>query len=46
MDVCTSFEDALKKYDKENHTEKNKLSETGDYIYSIHLLLSDDSMDG
>jgi hypothetical protein len=46
MDVCTSFEDALRKYDKENNTEKNKGSETGEYIYSIHLLISDDSMEG
>lgn len=42
----TSFEKALKKYDAENHTEKSYLSETGDYIYSIHLLLSDSSLNG
>lgn len=46
MDVCSSFEDALKKYDRENYTEKNKNSETGEYIFSIHLLLSDESLDG
>ena len=46
MDVCTSFEDALKKYDRDNNTEKNKNSETGEYIYSIHLLISDESLDG
>jgi hypothetical protein len=46
MDVLTSFDDALKRYDSENYTEKNKLSETGEYIYSIHLLLSDDSLEG
>jgi len=45
-DICTSFENALKKYDKENNTEKNPTSETGEYIYSIHLLISDDSLDG
>ena len=46
MDVCTTFKDALKKFDKDNGTEKNKVSETGEYIYSIHLLLSDESLDG
>uniref|UniRef100_A0A1J3JR11 Uncharacterized protein n=4 Tax=Noccaea caerulescens TaxID=107243 RepID=A0A1J3JR11_NOCCA len=46
MNVCTSFEDALKKFDAENHTEKLATSETGDYIYSIHLLISDGSLDG
>ena len=44
MDVMTSFQDALKKYDKENQTEKHKESETGEHIFSIHLLISDDSL--
>lgn len=42
----TSFDDALKRYDRSNYTEKNKESETGEYIYSIHLLLSDQSLEG
>lgn len=46
MDIITSFDDAFKKYDKDNNTEKSKESETGEYIYSIHMLLSDDSLDG
>lgn len=46
MDVITPFEDALKKYDAENHTEKSKDSEVGVFIYSIHLLISDESMAG
>jgi hypothetical protein len=29
MDVLTSFDKAIKKYDKENFTEKNTVSETG-----------------
>lgn len=41
MDVRTSFDNALKKYDSENHTEKQYHSETGEYIFSIHLLISD-----
>jgi hypothetical protein len=36
----------LKKYDEENHTEKQKDSEVGKFIYSIHLLLSDASLNG
>lgn len=46
MDIKTSFEDALKKYDSENHTEKQYLSESGDYIFSMHLLISDESLGG
>ncbi len=46
MDVVTPFEDALKKYDSENHTEKSRESEVGQFVYSIHLLLSDDSLAG
>jgi len=46
MDVCTSFESALKKFDAANRTEKSYLSETGEYIYSIHLLISDESLGG
>lgn len=46
MNVCTSFDDALKKFDAENHTEKAASSESGEYIYSIHLLISDSSLDG
>ena len=46
MDITTPFEHALKKYDSDNNTEKDYNSETGDYLYSIHLLLSDGSLDG
>jgi hypothetical protein len=46
MNVCTKFEDALKKFDSDNHTEKLSTSESGDYIYSIHLLISDDTLSG
>ena len=46
MDVCTEFSSALRKYEKENNTEKEYTSEAGEYIYSIHLLLSDPSMQG
>ena len=46
MDVCTSFDNALKKYDEDNHTEKHRDSEVGRFIYSIHLLLSDSSLNG
>ena len=46
MDICTEFEDAIKKYDRENNTEKSYTSETGEYIYSIHLLISDPSLEG
>lgn len=46
MDIKTAFEDALKKYDSENHTEKQYTSESGDYIFSIHLVISDDSLNG
>ena len=46
MDVTTPFGDALKKYDSDNNTEKEYTSEAGEYIYSIHLLLSDGSLDG
>ena len=46
MNVCTKFDDALKKFDTDNHTEKLSTSETGDYIYSIHLLISDASLEG
>jgi hypothetical protein len=41
MDVITTFEEALRKYDAENHTEKSKESEVGEFVYSIHLLISD-----
>jgi len=44
MDIITTYEDALKKYDAKNHTYKNKNSEVGEFIYSIHLLISDESM--
>lgn len=46
MDVLTSFEEALKRYDSDNNTEKSTMSESGGYIYSIHLLLSDESLEG
>lgn len=46
MNVCTKFDDALKKFDNSNHTEKLATSESGDYIYSIHLLISDDTLNG
>ena len=46
MDVITTFEEALRKYDAENHTEKSKESEIGVFVYSIHLLISDESMTG
>ena len=46
MDVMTSFDDALRRYDAENTTEKNDVSQSGQYIYSIHLLLSDESLEG
>lgn len=46
MDVCTEFGHALKKFERENNTEKEYQSESGEYIYSIHLLLSDGSMQG
>ena len=46
MDVVTPFEEALRKYDADNHTEKSKDSEVGEFIYSIHLLISDESMSG
>lgn len=46
MNVCTKFDEALKKFDTDNHTEKLATSETGDYIYSIHLLISDDTLNG
>jgi hypothetical protein len=46
MSVCTKFDEALKKYDSDNHTEKLATSESGDYIYSIHLLVSDASLEG
>lgn len=46
MDVQSSFDEALRKYDKDNFTEKSKVSETGEYIFGIHLLISDSSMDG
>ena len=46
MDIQTSFDDALRKYDQDNLTEKSKISETGEYIFGIHLLITDPSMNG
>ena len=46
MDVLTSFDGALRRYDSANVTEKNGLSQSGEYIYCIHLLLSDESLGG
>lgn len=44
MDVFTSFENALKKFDDANLIEKEYEHENGKYIYNIHFAISDDTL--
>lgn len=44
MEVFTSFENALRKFDADNLVEKEYTHENGKYIYNIHFAISDDSI--
>ena len=46
VECFTNFSDALRRYDSQNHTEKRYDSAEGDYIYSVHYVVTDNSMDG
>lgn len=46
VECFTNFSDALRRYDAQNHTEKRYESAEGDYIYSVHYVVTDSSMDG
>ena len=46
VEVFTTYERALKKYDAKNNTEKFYESQEGDYIYNIHFVITDKSLDG
>lgn len=46
VECFTNFSDALRKYDSNNHVEKRYESSEGEYIYSIHYVVTDESLKG
>ena len=44
--MFTTYEKALKKYDGKNFTEKSFESQEGEYIYNIHFVITDSSLEG
>lgn len=46
VECFTSFGDALRRYDAQNHTEKRYDTAEGEYIYSVHYAITDGSLNG
>ena len=46
VECFTNFSDALRRYDAQNHTEKRYESAEGEYMYSVHYVVTDSSMEG
>ncbi len=46
VEVFTSYERALRKFDSKNFTEKSYESQEGEYIYNIHFAITDPSLNG
>ena len=46
VECFTPFSDALRRYDAHNHVEKRFDTGEGDYIYSVHFVIPDESMEG
>lgn len=46
VECFTTFSDALRRYDAQNHTDKRYESAEGEYIYSVHYVITDSSMEG
>lgn len=46
VECFTSFGDALRRFDSANHTEKKYEHQEGEYIYNVHYVITDESMEG